>query len=264
LSNLPSNIFSKYGIKSIIIAIVLAIVIWFIAHISAAPGTEVSILWGLVRYTKPIDDNKSGLTTERENNPIEKNEETKSSDKDSSFSPISIFIKYNLTKNKLEKFLTKIRAENKVRELKTMETGKEAFELPDGIYSFISALLFDSGFYRSISLSLPNKPLPFYRFIRLTLLHERLSRYRRQDSDFEIHFIDKQNILVLGFTTEKDAAEISYLNGVDKHSIIMSPAIFGEFSSLVVIPANRIIDSNSRSIDVSKDEWYTVLDLVLK
>ena len=53
MADIYSDIFKKYGILSIIGAIIFAFVVWLSAYFSAAPGTEVSILWGFARYTKP-------------------------------------------------------------------------------------------------------------------------------------------------------------------------------------------------------------------
>jgi spore germination protein GerM len=74
-SDIFSKLFSKYGIKVVVFIIVFSIIIWLSAHLTAAPGTEVSILWGFVRYTKPVDRNTVSRSETQKNklSIIEKN-----------------------------------------------------------------------------------------------------------------------------------------------------------------------------------------------
>lgn len=47
------EIVRKYGILTLIIfSFIIALSIWFFAHRTAAPGSQISILWGMVVYTK--------------------------------------------------------------------------------------------------------------------------------------------------------------------------------------------------------------------
>jgi hypothetical protein len=54
--NLFIEIFRKYGIEAIVTVILIAFFIWGLEHWAASPGTEVSVLWGLVKYTKSPED----------------------------------------------------------------------------------------------------------------------------------------------------------------------------------------------------------------
>ena len=49
---IAKSIFDKYGSKAIISVAFACIMIWLIAHLTAAPGGKVSVLYGLVEYTK--------------------------------------------------------------------------------------------------------------------------------------------------------------------------------------------------------------------
>jgi hypothetical protein len=51
-SNILTALLKRYGIFAIIVEIILVAALGIIAYSLAAPNTEVSILWGLVRYTK--------------------------------------------------------------------------------------------------------------------------------------------------------------------------------------------------------------------
>jgi len=56
MTDLVTELFRKYGLYAIVVAIVGALCIWGLAHWAASPGSEVSVLWGLVRYTKAATD----------------------------------------------------------------------------------------------------------------------------------------------------------------------------------------------------------------
>lgn len=52
MSDFGTEVLKRYGATAIVFALISAAVIWGFAHLVAAPGSEVSILWGLVKYTK--------------------------------------------------------------------------------------------------------------------------------------------------------------------------------------------------------------------
>lgn len=54
MAELMKLILKKWGINGVIWAAVFAIIVWGLAHWTAAPGKPVSILWGFVEYTKDI------------------------------------------------------------------------------------------------------------------------------------------------------------------------------------------------------------------
>jgi hypothetical protein len=56
MSDLGAEILKKWGIRAVIIAVISSLALWAVAHRTAAPGAEVSILWGLVEDTKAVED----------------------------------------------------------------------------------------------------------------------------------------------------------------------------------------------------------------
>jgi|ERR1044072_412854 hypothetical protein len=48
-----TKVLEKYGARGVLLTLVGVSALWALAHWSAAPGAPVSILWGLVEYTKP-------------------------------------------------------------------------------------------------------------------------------------------------------------------------------------------------------------------
>ncbi len=53
MEEILDQLFSSFGTIGLIIAALFAGLVWALAHFSAQPGTAVSVLWGLVSYTKP-------------------------------------------------------------------------------------------------------------------------------------------------------------------------------------------------------------------
>ncbi len=47
-----TQVISSFGVLGLIIVAIFAGVVWILAHASAEQGTSVSVLWGLVAYTK--------------------------------------------------------------------------------------------------------------------------------------------------------------------------------------------------------------------
>lgn len=252
MSDILSDILKKYGIKAIVFATVFAISVWALAHFAAAPGTEVSVLWGLVRYTKSLDKETEYFSK----NPIKNYDKTTADSiiqkNDTTFAPISIFTKYDLKKEDVEKFINDYRNKNKVREIQIMESGKPAKDLTDGIYSFVESYAF--------SIFLPEYNYNYKSF----LLNWTSNRFRNDVSEFEIHFINKDKIILLGFTNRRDASDISYLKGNTTYSILLSPSYFGDFTTFVAIPVDRIISSSDRTITISKKRFHYILEATIK
>lgn len=223
------------------------------AHFAASPGTEVSILWGLVRYTKSPDNHLESSSLKSEKSYLQDVKNNNSQKKDTSFLPLSLFTKYNLAKSDIGQFIISYRKENNIREIQTLESGKPARLLSDGFYSFIFSFAISSETVFGFNID-----------FKELLLNMRTQRYRSSENEFEIHFINKEKIMLLGFVNKKDASDISFLSGKNSHSVILSPLYFSDFTTFVAIPIDRIIYSNDRSIEVSKKEWYHVLEVNVK
>ena len=67
-------ILKEFGIKSVLIAAIFALIVWGLAHWTAAPGSEISILWGFVQYTKSGSIN-DGLHSEQTLDPNSNHQE---------------------------------------------------------------------------------------------------------------------------------------------------------------------------------------------
>jgi hypothetical protein len=52
MNDLGAEVLKRYGATAVLCAFAVGCAIWGLAHFVAAPGSEVSVLWGLVTYTK--------------------------------------------------------------------------------------------------------------------------------------------------------------------------------------------------------------------
>ncbi len=52
MKEVVSEIYRRYGAAALVAVAAIFVLIWTVAHYTAAPGGNVSILWGVVQYTK--------------------------------------------------------------------------------------------------------------------------------------------------------------------------------------------------------------------
>lgn len=138
MGDFATEILKKYGTPAVIFAFVLACIIWFFAHIAAAPGGEVSILWGLAKYTKKSEPTVTPEYTKKSESTVT-SEYTKPEDKftvqeasrtESAKAkihpdPVSLTVIHNTTEENISLTLSKLREERKLRELSVSESGKK-------------------------------------------------------------------------------------------------------------------------------------------
>ena len=252
MTDLPSEIFKRYGGLAILLSLMCAFIIGGLAHWAASPGSEVSVLWGLVKYTKPdkIDSPSSLPDTSRQKStqPID------GAKKDAGvvpFSPIHIDVTFDLKTEDVEQAILFLRTKHRLREIDVLESGKTVAELPRGTYFFVLASWIDN---YGLAQDLVTR-------IR-TLKPDRLRSSRRY---FEFHLIDDGSLRIVGFLTGREASGISLLTSQKSKSLVLSPHFCGDLNSLVSIPVSRIESSHSREMFVGGDESSsTVVDLVVR
>jgi hypothetical protein len=255
LSDVASEIFKKYGALAIMVALFVAFSIWGLAHIAASPGTEVSVLWGLAKYTKPTNvqtANYHSSATQQQNKKEEtafkKEEPASKKEQVSDLLPIALEIQNNLSTKNYQKAIVAFRTAHKIRELNALESGKPASELPSGTYFFASVVYLEG---RS------NEDLKKH------ILVGSVDRFRSK-ATFEIHSLTGNGMHVVGFISESEVARISHLSGITSQEIVLAPFLWGSMTSLVSIPIDRIESSKYRNIQISNDEERMVIDLKVK
>lgn len=250
MPDIASEVFRKYGLAAILFAVVFAFLVWALAHFASAPGTEVTVLWGLAKYTKP--------DRTKEINPV-------STDSHSSFKaqnpavilpdslhyspPGDISTISQISASEFDKMLASLRAKNGLRQLTTLESGKTVAELPTDSYFFLSTV-----YLRTYS------PQTFESRVMTAVSN----RYRAGSTYFEIHSTRSNGLSLVGVTTESDAARISKLSGKPPQDIVLSPLPWGSMTTLVVLPVSRVQSCNDRDLQTSQNEEHRILDIKVK
>lgn len=241
---LISRVFSKYGIGSLIGMLLAVLGIWAVVHSMSAPGEKISVIWGLVEYTKPqVNLNKKILADKphkmaTNNNDFMPEKIIKE--------PISIFSK-NIKKNELKTELLNLRIKNSLRPLVPFESGKNISDTPRGTYFFS---IF--GFFGIESNN----------FLEKIQSYE-VSSYPKFNN-IEIHHSGEGKFYFLGFVTKSHAAELSQLSGLNKKKVLLSSVWHSDFSTLVRLPAIRIVSSINRTLNMKENLSIEVLDLEIQ
>ena len=240
------EVFRAYGGFAIIFAIFLAIMIWILAHRAASHGTEVSILWGLVKYTKPYNTNLPHPDPSQSSQSIIDGTE---------WPPIALYIKNNITMKNFTPTIVQLRQTRKLRQLSAFESGKDISKAPLGTYYFV-------GLHELINLT--GKDV-LNRFSQAkTLRFQKIKNPLFENLLFEMHSLNDGTCHIIGFASENDAALVSKLSGETIHPIVLSIVLHYKMSSLISIPINRIVLTEYRKIQFSKTNESDVLDIQVK
>lgn len=254
MSDIWTEIFKKYGTAAIIFALVASLCIWVMAHWATAPGSEVSVLWGLVKYTKVIESQSQQTLPQELPTKSQQHNFSSSSDisnKSASLVPINIEIQEGIPHSKIKQAIQSLREKHGLRELTTFESGKYISELPNGTFFF------------TLVGWMENSP-PFSGTIDSRILSLRADRYKSNSGYIEVHCISAREIQLVGFMSETDASSISHLTGETDHKVVLAPLSWGSMTTLVSIPINRIQSSHCRELQNSTRDRVDILDLTIK
>lgn len=243
-----SRLLDKYGLLRIFIAVLSGFfVLWALAHITAAPGGNVSVLWGLVQYTKNKPDTDNTTSTKQQQAFDQKQKMGESSPAVLPASLENIAVVQGITEKNVGPILQSLRSQRQLRALETLESGRTVAETPRGTYFFVSI------FYMTVSEG----------NMAATLIKKKVDRFGGSDAYFEIHYPQNGPLLLVGFTSESDAARLaSPSHGVQRVSLSALP--WEKMPSLVLVPADKIISANDRYVDLSKDHRIQILDAEIK
>lgn len=255
MSDFGTEILRKYGTTAIVFAVAASLIIWGLAHYAASPGTEVSILWGFVKYTKtgtlkekPVQELQS-TTSIPEKKVIQESQSTNTTPLSLKLKPITIESqKIEKSKDPL-KAMYLLRSKYKLRELNTLESGKKISEIPVGTFFFV---------YGGFIHEYPGDSLS------KVVMNIKIDRLRTSSNDFEAYLREDNTLYFVGFFSETDAAQISLLSGDTEHKIVFSPSCWGPMNTLISFPFDRIRFSQARYIQISEDKNQLLLDIVVK
>ena len=247
MKELLAGILDKYGLKAIGCLILAVALIWVLAHYFASPGGQVSVLWGLVQYTKESSIKKEPVPSVSAKGVHQESDASIRGKDEVPLTPIRI-ISYPIAKYKtIESLLVKLRNDNKLRELTALESNKKLSEIPNRTYCYMSAM----------TVNIYN-PFLDHNVVRFGTL------YKPEYKPYEIHKISDTEINIMGFISNERAANDSYLTGTDAKQFVFSPIPLAKEDHLALIPIQRIVESASRMLDLEKDKSITVMDIKLK
>lgn len=252
-NSISVEIFKNYGLPSVFITIIFAGIIWILTHFAAAGRSNVSVLWGLVEYTKKPSTTSEVTYESPLTFPTYKNISKSPSEiveLDSIiFQPINLFVKHNITEQNQHSFMDSLRAARQLREITAIESGKVLQRIPPGTYFFLSGVFLNTySNYKNLLLKANDYP------------SDRYKSYNR----FEIQHTVDGTFHLLGYINEIQAVDISQLSGKIEKEVIISPRLWGQMTSVISIPIERIHKTQTRDIQVTKDLEITVLDITVK
>ena len=268
MSNLFVELFKKYGLWLIISILVASSLIWILAHFTAKQGTNVSVLWGLVEYTKQdnkstqynkpnvpkmtpqnISDNYSKTIT---NNNIDDSLKEKINDNIdiTNLPAIDLLIYSDVNETNLNEMVEKLRVKRNLREITALESSKRVKDLPSSTYFFLQSTVFGQ---KDDDETLFD-----------CLVVEKVRRYKLPYGSlfFETHKFDN-DLHVIGYISKSHASQVARLTGSLDFNIIVAAKPALEMSTLISIPVSRILHSTTREIQLDKNQTVHVIDIIL-
>jgi hypothetical protein len=230
-----------------VLGLILAVVVWLSAHSAAAPGTQVSVMWGLVNYTKP----HLRLSSPDRNSQTPPRQASEPADSHMTKGPLDLFMQPDLQPDRIQDILKSRRAAANLRPLSLPEAGRPLSQMPLGTYCYVYGLYFGSSFV-SFAESLEHAKM--------------MKNHLKVDAEMvvEVHHPMGGRPLLHLFFDDVTAAMIARLPGDKTISASAALRPSPKWDTLVVVPVDRINSALNR--EAQDDDGYTVrfLDLVLQ
>jgi len=258
-ADIGTSIYRDYGIWALVAIVVGLLILWVISHVVATPGSEVSILWGITSYTKkPSSENMNEEALPVKTESERKNESTLATTNEiyigrGNHQPIDLKIYYNAAHN-IDSIIESIRANNKLRRLSQTEPLRKIGDLPADTYFFLNSA------YIQLSNSSISKTKTLYNEI----INRKPTRFRDFKWFFEFQKYNTNDIYLIGYISEIDASDIFRLDGETEHKILVFGYPTDKMDVLVLLPINRILQSEAGSIALDTKEGVPILDIIIK
>jgi|TARA_Y100000031_G_C8025980_1_gene294900 hypothetical protein len=81
---------------------------------------------------------------------------------------------------------------------------------------------------------------------------------------FEVHHRVAGQIVLIGFVSESDGDRIRTLPGSRDFKVTIAESVWGPFTTLVVMPIERIVKSRNRELDVADSDKRVVIDVTIR
>ena len=263
MKDLADQVFRHFGLKAVVAIVIVGMVIWALAHWSAAPDRTVSVLWGLVEYTKPSPQaagrqesiSMPTVSPTRRPVPTPTGSPRRESDQITSLEgkrqgSVEV-IGHAYSKASWSAGRPELRKLRGLRELSALESGKPLDSMPAGTFGFVDPL--------DVSMSISISGTVFAAISRITV-----RRFDSKDSkfpEFEIHCDRQADKLLLGFTTETTASGLTSSSGIKEVVLAERPSV--DLTSLVLIDVRLLRSMDLRVIEAGSGETNWVMDIML-
>jgi hypothetical protein len=228
MSDLVSELFKRLGVAGVIAGAiatgVFATCIWALAHLAAAPGTQVSVLWGLAAYTKsptqpdgPSTSPPAPASPALQTPPVPSSEALPA-DPQVVPSPATLEVTHGLRTDSYLDAVAELRASSGLRELRPIESDRPIHESPLGTFFIVLG-----PWLRTDQSSQGSE----------ALLKNRVSRFQGNSrSFFEVHHRTIGQVLLIAYLVESDADRIRFLAGDHTFQLTVAPRPWTFFTSL--------------------------------
>jgi len=247
--SLPLEIFRRFGLTALLPAVAGGAAIWALAHYTAAPGGQVSVLWGLAQYTKAATSPNPVISVDAPSNATSSASAERPAElvaKSRAEGQIEL-ISHGYTAENYSQRQSEIRHRYALRELSELESGKAFGSMPRATFGFLSTM----------DLVLRQTPV--------TSWLPTLAVRRFASSDALGPFVEVQSLqgrrTLLGFTTESSASRLT--SSITETDVVLSARPRGDLSALVALDVDILRRVALRLIDSSGGKGYFVLDIAL-
>lgn len=269
MSDAFTALLTRFGAKAVLVSLVVSLSIWGLAHVSAAPGQEVTVLWGLASYTKKVEPRSSATVpegTKKENNSSavadvvpSQSRATSAAASDSYVPPVEpgdrilppedVEEVTGVTKQNVAKITGELRMRRNARELTATESNRRVQELPTGTYFFLDI----DGFHYHEAWDIP-----------VVLRAHRAKRFPSRLNYVEAQLFGADELHLVVFVDEGTAVRIAKLDGVREHEVLAFTRPGSNRNILVSLSAERIIQAYPRDIQTTESHSDSALDLVIR
>jgi hypothetical protein len=254
MNEVVAEILKRYGVTALAVTLAFGFSIWGLAHVVAAPSSEVSVLWGLVKYTKKTElpkGSNSGIKPSLESKQASVVIATPTSS-EPALPAIELSVHGDLRQSTFEEMLKSIRSDKSLRQLSAAESGREMREISSGTYFYFLSRWLDTA-----------------TSLRSSLLQEQMatldvSRYRTSDHYVEIHYPKGENMQLILFVDETAAQKVARLSGTESHEITAALSPWGNANTMIAVPVDRVSSSRVREVELEEMDRRLVLDILLR
>lgn len=268
MKELADQVFQTWGWKAVVAIMCAGFAIWVLAHWNSAPGTRVSVLWGLVEYTKrshqaegwqesiptpTISLLKESVQTPKVSSHKESDQITSLEGKRQGRVEV---IGHAYSKASWSAGSAELRKLRGLRELSALESGKPLNSMPMGTFGFMSQ--------QTLTMTIPSLSMINGPDLASVLLMVRVQRFNSTSvmgPSFEIHCNRQADRFLLGFTTETTASALISNSGIKEVVLAAQPE--ADLTSLILIEVGLLRSWSFRLMEGDPDEGSFVMDIAL-